>query len=92
MAALHAEAAVGVAETAKLLLDRGAHLEATNRNGFTPLHIAALFTNLPVAEALVAHKANLNARAKGRLHAAEPRRVEGQRAVGGTAAQGRSER
>ena len=48
---------------AELLLARSADLEATNGQGCTPLHSAALCTNRPVAEVLVTHKANLHARA-----------------------------
>ena len=44
---------------AELLLARHADLEATNNDRCTPLLTAALYTNLVVAEVLVAHKANL---------------------------------
>jgi serine/threonine protein kinase/ankyrin repeat protein len=47
---------------ADLLLSRRADLEATNDSGWTPLHLAAIWTNRPVAEVLVAHRANLDAR------------------------------
>ena len=49
---------------AELLLAHQADLEATRRDGCTPLLTAALFTNVSVAEVLIAHGANLNARAK----------------------------
>ena len=49
---------------AELLLAHQADLEATKRDGCTPLLTAAMFTNGSVAEVLIAHKANLNARAR----------------------------
>ena len=48
-------------QVAQLLLEKNAGLlEATNGAGRTPLILAAHFTNLPVVEVLLAHKANLN--------------------------------
>ena len=61
---------------AELLLARKADLEATNNAGLHTAPDRSAVHQPSRAEALVAHQANLNARAKG-LHAAEPRRVEG---------------
>lgn len=43
------------------LVNKGAAVNATDRAGMTPLHMAAVFNHLACAETLIAHGANINA-------------------------------
>ncbi len=55
-------AMLGDADAAKLLLDGGANLKATNRDGSTPLHSAAFLGRAKVVAVLLEHGALANAR------------------------------
>ena len=59
--ALHT-AAEDSAVTTKLLVEAGLPVDARNNAGVTPLHFASLQAQQPVAEYLLAHGANLNAK------------------------------
>ena len=48
------------AAAVRILLDRGAPIDATNLTGFTPLHHAAEAGSVAAAEVLIARGANLN--------------------------------
>ena len=50
----------GHIEIVKALIEKGALLEAPNRDGYTPLFPAAEFNHLPVLRYLVEHGANIN--------------------------------
>ncbi len=60
---LHAAARPICYETARLLLDKGAHVNSKDRNGSTPLHIAAWHGSTRTARLLLEHKADVNAQA-----------------------------
>ena len=53
---------LGDADSAKLLLDAGANLKTTNRDGSTPLHSAAFLGRAKVVAVLLEHGADANAR------------------------------
>lgn len=48
---------------ARLLLSRGARVNAADRDGFTPLHVAAMVGDYPLVEFLADNGADVNARA-----------------------------
>jgi ankyrin repeat protein len=50
------------AEAARLLLERGANIEARNDAGSTPLHLAAMHCQVDVARVLIEAGADVNAR------------------------------
>jgi ankyrin repeat protein len=50
----------------RLLLERGAAVDARARNGWTPLHVAAVWGHMAIAEILIAHGAQVDARAEDR--------------------------
>ncbi|GEM_PF-1091792 len=54
----------GTAETAKVLLDHFAEVDARNDDSWTPLHTASFEDNIGLAEALLDSKANIDARQK----------------------------
>jgi peptidoglycan/LPS O-acetylase OafA/YrhL len=58
---LHRAAFANRAETAELLIGRGADVNATASDGGTPLHAAAFLGNDKVVTTLVTHGANVNA-------------------------------
>jgi ankyrin repeat protein len=62
MTPLHVAAGVGQKETAQLLLDKGANVNAKNNDGDTPLHAAAVGGNQAVAELLLTKGADVNAK------------------------------
>ena len=51
-----------MAETAKVLLEHDADVNAKNDKGDTPLHLSATFINVTVAELLIANGADVNAK------------------------------
>jgi ankyrin repeat protein len=53
---------VGSIKTAQLLLARGADVNGANKNGTTPLHVAAYHEQSAVAALLIRNGANVNAR------------------------------
>lgn len=57
---LHLAAMYNQTNTARLLIRRGANVNAFDRSGFTPLHLAALRGAAEVAEILIKHKADPN--------------------------------
>ena len=50
----------GEVETARVLLDSGASIEAKKEGGFTPLLEAAWVNRIPVAQLLVSRGADIN--------------------------------
>ena len=54
-------AARGDAKACRLLLDRGANVNATTNGGWTPLHWAAWYGHVDVCRLLIQAKANVNA-------------------------------
>ncbi len=58
---LHTAALQNLVEWAENLLDRGAEVDATDREGRTPLMFAAAFRSMEVASLLLAHGADPNA-------------------------------
>jgi ankyrin repeat protein len=62
----------------KMLLARGADVNATNRDGFTPLHLA---THVGVAKVLLEHKADVNAKAIPVDGKGKPLNLEGEAAT-----------
>lgn len=62
-APLHAAVAGGHSEEARLLVDRGAEINARQAGGFTPLHGAAAQGNVELVSLLLARGADVNARA-----------------------------
>ncbi len=62
MTPLHEAAAMGHLEVARLLLERGADVNAKNKHGFTPLHFAAGIGHTDVAKLLLEHGADVNAK------------------------------
>ncbi|MEO8596196.1 MAG: ankyrin repeat domain-containing protein [Candidatus Solibacter sp.] len=63
ISALLSESAIkGQTEIADLLLAKGAHVDARDKSGATPLHQAALKGNLAFATLLLQHGADVNAR------------------------------
>uniref|UniRef100_A0A673H0U0 Protein phosphatase 1 regulatory subunit 16B n=1 Tax=Sinocyclocheilus rhinocerous TaxID=307959 RepID=A0A673H0U0_9TELE len=52
----------GYAEAAEMLLEGGARTDMKDSDGWTPLHAAACWGQVHVAELLVSHGANLNAK------------------------------
>ena len=63
--ALHQASAGGHTEEARLLLDRGADVNARTNNGFTPLHFASILGSLAVVELLLDRGADVNAATTG---------------------------
>lgn len=61
LTSLHIAAEYGSKDVARLLVDRGADLKATDLGGKTPLHLAAAGRDTSVAMLLLAHGANVNA-------------------------------
>ena len=59
---LHSAVARNQIEISKLLLDRGAEVNARQEGGFVPLHAAAQSGNLEMARLLMKHKAEVNAK------------------------------
>ena len=53
------------AENVRLLIARGAQVDARDEGGATPLHLAAQFGNEGVARALIAAGADINAHDNG---------------------------
>ena len=64
--ALHQAAEHGHLETLKLLLVRGAEVDARDRWSWTPLHRAATQGGWRVAEVLLQHGADVNAKTSDR--------------------------
>jgi cytohesin len=62
MTPLHVAAGVGQKDTAQLLLNKGAYVNAKNNDADTPLHAAAVGGNQDVAELLLAKGADINAK------------------------------
>lgn len=58
LTALHVAAHCGHVRVAKLLLERGADVNARALNGFTPLHIACKKNRLKMVELLIKHGAS----------------------------------
>src|SRR5207249_1016340 len=61
---LYLAAAFGQLQTARVLIDHGADVNAAHGLGETPLHAAAAHGQLALVELLVEHKAQVNARMK----------------------------
>jgi len=59
--ALHHAAFKGQKEVAELLIDKGADVNAKDKNGGTPLHIASSRGQKEIAELLIASNAEVNA-------------------------------
>ena len=57
---LHRSASFGHAEVSKLLIAKGADVNAYNTNGWTPLHSAAYSGEAEVSELLIAKGAKVN--------------------------------
>lgn len=57
-------ALAGQTEAAKWLLEKGADVNAKNRDGNTPLHSAAFIGELEVVKLLLEHEANVNVRSQ----------------------------
>jgi ankyrin len=55
---LHSASVSGASEIVKMLLDRGAQVNATQHGGWAPLHAAAFIGDVAMAEKLVAHGAD----------------------------------
>lgn len=75
---LHAVLALGKnAETAKLLLERGAPVNAAQAGGFTPIFSAAIANRRDLAELLLAHGANPHCKSDAGKTAADFARERG---------------
>jgi len=61
---LHGASINGQVDSARILLNNGAHVNAEDSNNRTPLHGASCFGQLMFARFLLEHGANLNARTK----------------------------
>lgn len=61
---LHYAAEAGNVESARLLLERGADLEAQDGDGHSPLHIAAIMSHPKMVEFLIARGAKIDAKNK----------------------------
>ncbi|MRR52756.1 MAG: hypothetical protein EG825_17945, partial [Rhodocyclaceae bacterium] len=59
---LHQAAAGGHLDTVKMLIGKGADVNARTQNGRTPLHLAAFGGHMETAEAIIAAGADVNAR------------------------------
>jgi len=59
---LHGASLSGQLESARILLDNGAHVNARDVYDWTPLHNASSFGHLELTQLLLEHDANLNAR------------------------------
>jgi hypothetical protein len=59
--ALHYSAYYGQRDAARLLIEKGANVNAADRYGETPLHAAAYYGKIDVIEILLANGAELNA-------------------------------
>ena len=55
---LHLAARNNSFETSRLMIDRGANVDATDKRGMTPLHLAARYHHLDVASLLINRGAN----------------------------------
>ena len=61
---LHGSSAFGHVDSARILLDHGANVNAHSDEGATPLHLASVHGHLRLAQLLLEHKAISNARTK----------------------------
>lgn len=61
---LHLAAGAGNQNTVRALLQHGAHVHATGRDGHTPLHLAAMNDNPRAVTSLIAAGANVNFRSR----------------------------
>jgi ankyrin repeat protein len=59
---IHAASAAGQIEVVRLLIERGADVNARQQSGFTPLHEAALTGKLEFARLFLDHGADINAK------------------------------
>jgi ankyrin repeat protein len=59
---LHAAAAAGQLDVARILVERGGDVNARQQAGFTPLHEAAATAQMEFAKLLITHGASVNAR------------------------------
>ncbi|KAK7495386.1 hypothetical protein BaRGS_00013325 [Batillaria attramentaria] len=64
---LHVACRCGSEDLLKLLLNKGADIEAKNKEGFTPLHTACKYGRKVAVERLIARGANINAAGEGAL-------------------------
>ena len=62
---LHGASVSGQVDSARVLLDNGAHVNARDSYNWTPLHNASCFGHLELAQLLLEHDANLNAQTNG---------------------------
>src|SRR6266478_5091786 len=79
--ALHAAAAGRAAEAGKLLIDRGANVNATQHGGWAPLHAAAQNGDIEFARVLVDAGADVNARAENQQRPLDMALTKGQQAM-----------
>jgi len=79
--ALHAAAAGRAAEAGKLLIEYGAHVNATQNGGWTPLHAAAQNGDIEFARMLLEAGANVNVRAENQQRPLDLALTKGQQAM-----------
>jgi uncharacterized protein len=79
--ALHAVAAARLTEVARLLLDRGAEIDARQQAGYTALHAAAQHGDTELVELLLARGADPALRSDDGLDAAGHARAKGHPAL-----------